>query len=810
MGMMHDYTVGIQQDVRVDIGDSDSFDADLALPDAFEDLAPGEAARRLRESEDRMRALVAATAQLVWTMPPNGVARDMPLWRAYTGQTAEEIAGWGWLSSIHPDDRDRVSDLWKYAVTTCCPFEAEYRLRRYDGIYQVFLVRAVPVFEPDGSLREWVGVHTDITERKELEDAQHQVAREAATQASELEATFEAMAAGIIVYDANGSVQRINRAARRLLGIKTPEDSRRLIADGCFHHLMPRDEHGQPLPFDLWPPNRLLHGEVLSADNMFDYRIHTLDGRDMILNVSGSPVYCADGDIAGAVLVFRDVTERRRLRRRTHDALDALLQMAEALVQSPDSLTPRDETYEPAPIAEPIADAGLEASSTPNESRYQPPSAPPVNKTARRLCELTRSVLGCSRVGIISVDLAAQRQHPVAVVGLSPEQEQIWWMDPAVNGPLRPTPYPDMLDQLRAGEVVVFELAATHFADGLDPYGVRTVLAAPLRIGETLVGTMLLDYGGEAHDYTQDELALAAAVAKLAALVIERERLMSERAEAQARELALREANRRMDEFLSIASHELRAPLTTVKANVQFAARQLRSIKPAPRNGRYTRSTAASSDVTPTTSLAVANDLLERAERQANLLSRLVNDLLDVTRIKANSLELRQRTCDLTNIIHDAVQEQRLAWLGRPISLTLPGELAYVYGDPDRLDQVITNYLTNALKYSQAEQPVAVRLCIQPEPHAKTTSTPRKTARIARVEVRDEGPGLPFDEQPRIWERFHRAQGVEVQSGTGVGLGLGLHISKTIIEHHGGEVGVESVPGKGSTFWFTIPLQDLS
>jgi signal transduction histidine kinase len=76
----------------------------------------------------------------------------------------------------------------------------------------------------------------------------------------------------------------------------------------------------------------------------------------------------------------------------------------------------------------------------------------------------------------------------------------------------------------------------------------------------------------------------------------------------------------------------------------------------------------------------------------------------------------------------------------------------------------------------------------------------------ARVWVSDQGPGLPAAEQERIWERFHRAQGVEVQYGTGVGLGLGLSISRTIIEHHQGQVGVESAPGKGSTFWFMLPL----
>jgi signal transduction histidine kinase len=104
----------------------------------------------------------------------------------------------------------------------------------------------------------------------------------------------------------------------------------------------------------------------------------------------------------------------------------------------------------------------------------------------------------------------------------------------------------------------------------------------------------------------------------------------------------------------------------------------------------------------------------------------------------------------------------------------------------------VTNYLTNALKYSPAKQPVVVGLDV--------------ASNEARVWVRDQGPGLPPEEQVRIWERFHRVKGIKVQSGTGVGLGLGLYICRIIIERHQGQVGVESAPGQGSTFWFTLPL----
>jgi signal transduction histidine kinase len=115
-----------------------------------------------------------------------------------------------------------------------------------------------------------------------------------------------------------------------------------------------------------------------------------------------------------------------------------------------------------------------------------------------------------------------------------------------------------------------------------------------------------------------------------------------------------------------------------------------------------------------------------------------------------------------------------------------------IMADPDRVSQVVSNYLSNALKYSDADKPIEVSLQVRDE--------------VVRTAVRDYGPGLSKEQQQRIWERFYRVPDVHVRSGSGVGLGLGLHISRTIIERQGGTVGVESEQGKGSTFWFTFPL----
>ena len=128
------------------------------------------AEEELRRSEERCRAFIMATTQVVWTTNAGGeLVVDMPRWREHTGQSEEAIRGWGWIDAVHPDDRERAAQVWKKAVETKCPLENEFRVRKYDGSYRLFFARGIPVLEADGSIREWVGTCTDITERKRAE-----------------------------------------------------------------------------------------------------------------------------------------------------------------------------------------------------------------------------------------------------------------------------------------------------------------------------------------------------------------------------------------------------------------------------------------------------------------------------------------------------------------------------------------------------------------------------------------------------------------------------------------------------------------
>src|SRR5215469_4558170 len=236
-----------------------------------------------------------------------------------------------------------------------------------------------------------------------------------------------------------------------------------------------------------------------------------------------------------------------------------------------------------------------------------------------------------------------------------------------------------------------------------------------------------------------------------------------------------------MDEFLGIASHELRTPLTSITANVQYSRKQVR---------RFVGGSTASSQDEAIACLRRLEPLLDRTDRQLARLDRLVGDLLDVSRIQSGKLALELAPADLCDIVRDCVEGQRASSPDRNITLALLRRCPVpIAADADRIGQVITNYLTNALRYSPPGTPIAVHLLVRDN--------------RARVAVRDEGIGIPQEEQQRIWERFHRVPGAEHerQGGSGVGLGLGLYLCASIVERHGGQVGVESALGKGSTFW---------
>lgn len=245
------------------------------------------------------------------------------------------------------------------------------------------------------------------------------------------------------------------------------------------------------------------------------------------------------------------------------------------------------------------------------------------------------------------------------------------------------------------------------------------------------------------------------------------------------------ELERKKDEFIYVAGHELRTPLTSLKGNLQLSERHLRSFLAGEQGS------SSDGEKTLAEHLAVWN---ERALRQVNIESRLINDLLDATRIQTGELHISLKRENLLQIVQNVVGDVQAMAPTRMIHLELPEQSVIpVMVDWVRISQVVTNYLMNALKYSAEPLPVTIGITL--------------AENEARVWVKDIGSGLSPEAQRQVWERFRQLSSFAAYTGIdGGGLGLGLYISRALIHQHGGHTGVESVVGAGSTFWFSLPL----
>ncbi|CAA9589434.1 Phytochrome, two-component sensor histidine kinase; Cyanobacterial phytochrome B [uncultured Synechococcales cyanobacterium] len=201
-----------------------------ALARSNDELANGlqvrkQAEEALQRSEQRFRSLVEATSRIVWTNTPAGEMQgSQPGWSEFTGQSAAEYQGYNWVSAVHPDDAQPTIEAWQKAVDTRSMFMFEHRLRRYDGQWRTFSIRAIPVVEPDGvTIREWVGVHTDITVAKRLEEERQRA--EEALRASEarFRRLSESNIVGVMITNYNGDIQEANNALLKMIGYTQQE-----------------------------------------------------------------------------------------------------------------------------------------------------------------------------------------------------------------------------------------------------------------------------------------------------------------------------------------------------------------------------------------------------------------------------------------------------------------------------------------------------------------------------------------------------------------------------------------------------------
>lgn len=245
---------------------------------------------------------------------------------------------------------------------------------------------------------------------------------------------------------------------------------------------------------------------------------------------------------------------------------------------------------------------------------------------------------------------------------------------------------------------------------------------------------------------------------------------ITEKIEAEKQRLLyterLKELNNYKDDFMAMASHELKTPMTIIKANLQILEHKMK--------------------------LDSNIDFIHRTVKQVNKLTELVNTLLDISKIHAGKLQINTSLVDMNIVLKEIINNIQQTTTTHNISFKKSKEKLLVLADTDRIDQVVINILVNAIKYSPNCGDIIVNAC-------------KKENKII-VGIKDCGIGIPKQDLENIFSRFYRVSGL---ASTFAGSGIGLYISSEIIKQHGGSIWAESKLGEGSVFYFSIPAAQI-
>jgi PAS domain S-box-containing protein len=734
-------------------------------------------------------------------------------------------------------------------------FEDEGWRVRKDGSRFWANVVITPLRDASGQVSGFLKITRDLTERKEAEEkarrlleeqAAHRAAqasareaerahREERRQREQLHVTLSSIGDAVIVTDTHGVVSFLNPVAQVLTGWE------------------PREAAGQPLErvFRIFNEDTRLPIEdpvskVLREGVVVGLANHTVlvdkNGREISIDDSGAPIRGEEGTIAGVVLVFRDVTETRR-------AMEARLRLAAIVESSEDAiisknldgiilswnegaerlfgytseemvgrplsmLVPPDypddlpaimarlrrgeriDHYETVRMRKdgsrvdvsltisPIKDTEGKIIGASKIARDISPRKRTeaalhfLAESSKALAELLDVSSTLQRVASLAVPhfadwCAVDLLEPdgslrrVAVAHVDPAkvrlaQEVSRRFPPSPNTPQGPwhivrTGRSEIVPEI-TDAILLETVKNDDYRRMLRELGIRSYIGVPLQTRGKILGVITFTAAESGHRYEPADLQLAEDLGQRAAVAIENARLYSD----------LKAADRRKDEFLAMLAHELRNPLAPIR-------NALHIMKMADKNGE------------------AAEQARQMTERQVQHLVRLVDDLLDVSRVMRGRVELRKEPVELGVIIAHAVETAQpiLDAQGQELVLSVPSESLRLEADPTRLAQVIGNLLNNAAKFSYRA--------------GRVWLTAEREHDEAVVRVRDEGAGISPALLPHLFDLFVQGN-LSLERSQG-GLGIGLTIVRKLVELHGGKVTARSEgPGKGSEFVVRLPM----
>jgi len=793
---------------------------------------------KLRKSEERFRTVSDLVPDLLWRSDTTGDTTWLnQRWLDYTGQTLEAAVEWGWIEAIHPDDRQRSADNYRRAAATGHQLEQEHRIRRHDGTFRWFIVRAEPICDEAGVVQHWFGSATDIHDQRlatEALRASEEKYRSLFTSIDEGFTLLEMMVdesgqpSDFRIVETNPAWEQqtglTDAVGKTLLEIapnfEQPlldfyrdvvmsgrgrrieyytasvdrwytvyvsrvggEGSRQVAA--VFDDISDRKRNQERQAFLLKlsdilqqfvQPNDLkavamgLLGEHLGVsraqyhecDSSGEY--YTADGigyanglplLDLKYRIDDFGTFVNEDFAAGRPYRIDDLEVSPRISAAEREAYRSYQIRAGAgvpLIRG-GKLVAILSVHDVHP--HPWTDLEMELIRETAERIWTPLERARAEAALRESEQRLSVIFAQAAVGLseISLDGRFEQVNDALCQMLGRSRQDL--LATTVPEVTHPEDIPASLDALA-------HLLETGTSISLDK---RYLRADGICLWANSILTLLHDEQGQPRHI----LAVTVDLSDRKQAEAARDQLIGE----QAARFEAEQASRLKDEFLSMVSHELQSPLVAILG----WTRMLRANPPTP--GELAKK-------------------LGIIERNATLQAKLIQDLLDISRIAVNKLSVTLQPIALETVVESAIAS--VIHLAEAKGIRLVGlepsssaEPVWVMGDRDRLQQILYNLLTNAIKFTPPEGRINVTLVVR-------DGVPDSTAEIRVI---DTGLGIAAEFLPHVFDRFRQAE----VSGSAQGLGLGLAIARHLMERHHGTLRADSDGlGKGATFTATLPL----
>ena len=741
----------------------------------------------LKQSEERFRSLIEATAQIIWIGSKDGeMAIEQPSWSAFTGQTFDDYKGWGWLNMVHSDDSAHVASVWSAAVANRWLYEVEFRVRRHDGEYRYMSCRGVPILNADGSIREWIGANTDITDRKKAEEELREQEAALRDRNALLNSILESTPDFIVVKDRLGGYVAINSILAKFLGKPIEE----IIGKNDLE-LMPPDTARALMAKDR---------DIMAAGitETYEEDISSHGETPTTFWTTKAPWRDANGNIIGIIAITRDISDRKATEQ-------TLRQTLEMLDLASDSIIIRDmddriiywnqgaeqlygwtkaevigqyihtflQTVFPIPLATVLAEF-FQQGSWEGELHHTRRNGQHIIVASRWTLQRDGEGKPCAQLEINS-DITDRKQAEDAIKQseeryrslILATSQIVWTADTEGRCPDLPT-WRAYTGQTEA-EVVGFGwLDAIHPDDRertaqawMEAVQTKTLYDIEYRIRGAdgnyryfqARGVPIVNEDGSIREWVGTCTDI-------------HDRKQTELVQAKAKEAA-EAASRAKSEFLANMSHELRTPLNGIMGYAQILQRS-KFLKEEERSR------------------------IDVIYQCGSHLLTLINDILDLSKIEAQKVELMPTDFHFPAFLQGVAEMCRIRAELKGINFHFPiaQELPIgIHADEKRLRQVLINLLSNAIKFTDAG---SVTFIVSFATEAKI-----------RFEVRDTGTGIAQDQLQAIFQPFEQVGDRRRQTE---GTGLGLAISKRIVELMGSTIQVQSEMNVGSIFWFDVNL----